>query len=368
MKFLRIISRYFVGAVFILSGFVKGGDPLGTMFKIEDYFIAYGTEWAIPMALLLTILLCTAEFVIGLLLILNVKIKIVTWLLLIIMSGFTVMTFFDALYNPVPDCGCFGDAFILTNWQTFYKNVFLMIFVFIILFTGKLARPSWSVKIQNIIALIVVLVFMGFTVYSFNRLPLIDFRVWKVGNDMVPDNVGKPITYVIYKNDITGEQQEFPSNELPWQDSVWMSQWKFVDIRVDDSNVMKSHELQIIDSNGDDLTEIFLENPDYQFMFTAFDLEKANKKGLIVSNKLFTELDEAGFSFIMLTSALEDEIEVFKTSYGIDYEVYNADDIVLKTMIRSNPGLILFKDGVVIDKWHYHNLPDFQTLKEKYLE
>jgi len=129
---------------------------------------------------------------------------------------------------------------------------------------------------------------------------------------------------------------------------VWMANWEFVDIRVDNSNVVNSHELQIINSNGDDFTDVFLENPDYQFFITAFDLEKANKKALVKSKELYTELDKSGYSLIMLTSALEDEIDALKSDLGIDYDVYNADDIVLKTMVRSSPGLVLFKDGVVI--------------------
>ena len=149
MKFLRILSRYIVGIVFIFSSFVKGLDPMGTMFKIEDYFIAYGTEWAMPFALFLTVVLCTAEFVVGILLVLNVRIRIVSWLLLIMMLGFTAMTFYDALYEPVPDCGCFGDAIIMTNWQTFYKNVVLMVFTLIILFTGRLAKPAWRPSVES---------------------------------------------------------------------------------------------------------------------------------------------------------------------------------------------------------------------------
>jgi len=368
MRILRIISRLIVGTVFIFSGFVKGLDPMGTMFKIEDYFIAYGTEWAMPLALTITILLCTAEFVIGVLLILNVRIKIVTWLLLIIMSGFTIMTFFDALYNPVPDCGCFGDALILTNWQTFYKNVVLMFFVLIILFTGKLSRPGLSLKTQNIIALCVVILFAGFSVYSYNRIPILDFREWKVGSDMAPDDAGKSLTYLIYSNSETGEQKEFLSNELPWQDSVWMSQWEFVDIRIDDSGVIKSHELQIIDAEGNDQTEVFLENPDYQFLLTVFDLDKSNKKALSKASLLFEEVDKNGYSFIMLTNALQDDIENFRKEFQVDFDIYNADDIVLKTMIRSNPGLMLLKDGKIINKWHYHSLPSFQTLQGKYLK
>ena len=362
MKFLRILSRYIVGIVFIFSSFVKGLDPMGTMFKIEDYFIAYGTEWAMPFALFLTVVLCTAEFVVGILLVLNVRIRIVSWLLLIMMLGFTAMTFYDALYEPVPDCGCFGDAIIMTNWQTFYKNVVLMVFTLIILFTGRLAKPAWSNKTQNIIALTVILLFAGFTVYSYNRLPIIDFRDWKVGRDMAPDHAGEPITYLIYQKTGSDEQQEFLSSELPWQDSVWMSEWEFVDIRIDDSHVLKSHELQIIDAGGDDVTDVFLENPGWQFLLTAFDLEKANKKCMGKINDLYDQLDENGYDFIMITAGLEDEIETFRREYDARYEIFNADDIVLKTMVRSNPGLILLKDGVVIDKWHYHNFPDYDYL------
>ena len=140
-KIFTLISRLLVGCVFVFSGFVKGIDPLGTAYRIEDYFIAFGTQWAIPLALYLSVFLCTVEFSIGILLLLNVRIKEVAWLLLLMMLFFTCTTFYDALYNPVPDCGCFGDAIKLTNWQTFLKNIVLMVFVLTIFLNRKKIKP-----------------------------------------------------------------------------------------------------------------------------------------------------------------------------------------------------------------------------------
>lgn len=363
MQFLRTISRMILGAVFVFSGFVKGLDPMGTMFKIEDYFIAYQIEWAMPLALSFSILLSAFEFSFGVLLVLNVRIRLVTWLVFLMMSGFTIMTFFDAVYNPVPDCGCFGDALVLTNWQTFYKNVAIMVFVFILVFTTRKAQPAFTRKTQNIIALTVFFLFISFSVYSYHRIPIMDFREWKVGNNMKPDTQIEPETYLIYKNKKTGEVQEFLSKDLPWQDSVWMSEWEFADTRIDDSMVPKTHELQIVDREGNDLTDIYLYSEDYQFILLSYDLDKASKKGLKKANDLYRVIDEMGYSFIMITSALEEKVNKYIREYNAEYNIYSADDIVLKTMVRSNPGLILFRNGIIIDKWHYHYFPDQEELK-----
>jgi len=367
MSTLRIISRWIVGLVFIFSGFVKGIDPMGTMFKIEDYFIAYGTEWAMPLAIIISIALCTIEFSTGVFLILNIKMKIVTWVVFSMMAAFTIMTFFDAIYEPVPDCGCFGDALIMTNWETFFKNVVLMIFVFIIIFTRKISFPTISKLKQNIITTVVILIFASFSVYSYNRLPILDFRDWKIGNDMAPDDLGKPITYLMYQNKQNGEIHEYLSNELPWQDTVWLANWEYVDTRIDDSNVIKGHELQIIDIEDNDVTNNYIENIDFQFILTAFDLEKAERRSFDDIKILSQKADENGFSFILLTSALNKDIDEFKQNTGLECEIFNSDDIVLKTMIRSNPGLMLIKDGVILDKWHYYTIPDFDEINRNYL-
>ncbi|MCX6235853.1 MAG: DoxX family protein [Bacteroidetes bacterium] len=367
MTALRTICRFLIGLVFIFSGFVKGLDPTGTMFKIEDYFIAFGMEWAIPMALALSILLCTVEFSIGMLLILNVRIKLVTWVLFLMMAGFTVMTFFDAIYNPVPDCGCFGDAIKLTNWQTFYKNVVLMVFVLIIVFTGKKAHSVFSGRIQNMMASGVIVLFACFCIYSYNRLPVIDFLNWKVGRDMAPPNARPAQTYLVYKNKASGITKEYLTGDLPWQDTVWMSQWEFVESRTQ-SPGSSVHDLQLIDSSGADVTRNFIENPGFQFLLVSYNLIKANRKALLKMNAFYRQAEQDGHSFILITNASDEDIRKYREQYHPEFEIYNADDVALKMMIRSNPGLLLLKDGVVIQKWHYHYFLEYGKIRIKYME
>ncbi|MCK5840240.1 MAG: hypothetical protein KAG99_10345, partial [Bacteroidales bacterium] len=263
---------------------------------------------------------------------------------------------------------CFGDALVLTNWQTFNKNLVLMVFVLIILVTQKHSNPSLSVRKQNITAIILLFLFSGLTIYASKNLPIIDFREWNVGQDLTPHSTVKPKTYLIYKNTQTGEEKEMLSNELPWNDSVWMSQWEFVDQRVDHSLVSRSHELQIIDTDENDITDLFIRNPDYQFILTSYDLSKVNNRVFQQINDFFLLAEDDNYSFILLTNATNEEINKFKETHLIDYEIYNTDDIVLKTMIRSNPGLLLLKDGVIINKWHYRSFPDYILLKKNLLK
>lgn len=365
IKWLRLISRYIVGIVFVFSGFTKGVDPLGTVYQFEDYMIAYGSQWALPLALPGTVILCTLEFTIGVALLLNFKMKITRWALLAIMLFFTVVTFLDAVFNLVSDCGCFGEAIILSNWQTFYKNLVLMVFVMIIFFTHRYSISSFSTRIQNIMAIVTMILFSAFTVYSYNRLPVVDFLDWKVGRDLVPDDQGKPVTYLIYKNKLSGETKKMLSRDLPWQDSVWMSQWEFFDTEIDDSHVMKSHGLKIEDSTGTDLTELYLASPGYHFILVAYDLDKANKKGMEKMVRFCREATHDDVSIILLTASLPEVAESYREKAGAAFEIFYADDIILKMMIRSNPGLLLLHDGVIIDKWHFHHFPEYEEIKKQ---
>ncbi len=366
MKMVRLISRILLGFIFVFSGFIKGQDPMGFMFKIQDYFIAYGWDWAMPFALSLVVILCTLEFTIGMALLLNFKPLLTAWGLLLTMSGFLILTFFSALYNPVPDCGCFGDAIPLTNWQTFINNVILMIPTLIIFFTTRSAAPSWTKRSQLTGLLAVVLIFAGFTVYSYNRLPFFDFMDWKTGTDVTPENAGQPITYLIYRNVQTGETVELLSKDLPWQDSVWMSQWEFADMRIDDSMVRKAHQLLIYDSAGADVTGNFIDHSQHQFLLVSYDLSIANKHALRKMNDFYRKASDEGHSFIMITGSLITEAEPIIKKYELPYEVYNADDITLKTMVRSNPGLILLKDGLILQKWHFHCFPGYEEVAMEY--
>lgn len=366
MKTAAHISRILTGLVFLFSGFVKGVDPLGMTYRIEDYFIAYGTEWAIPMALTLTLLLCTLEFMLGFAMFFNLGLKKLSWILLGLMIFFLILTFFDAIYNPVPDCGCFGDAIKLTNWQTFYKNIVLFILAILIFAYRKKFRPLPGIAGQWAVLGIAAAGFFAFSIYQYRHLPCIDFMDWKKGTDLVPDNPGVAKIYLIYRNKATGETAEFLSPNYPWNDSTWLSQWEFVDQRIDDSGVVKGHSLVIFDMEGNDATDYFISNPSWQFLLVAYDLEIADPDGMEAALRLGQRLTEQGFSFILLTGSLQEEIENFQAKYPSEVEYYNADDTELKIMVRANPGLVLIRDGVVIDKWHYHDLPGMEQLDRDY--
>ncbi|MBW6459548.1 MAG: hypothetical protein K0B08_03155 [Bacteroidales bacterium] len=366
MRVIAFISRVFVGLVFTFSGFVKGVDPLGTAFKMEDYFIAYEMEWAIPLTLSLSILLCTLEFTLGVAMLINLRLKKLSWPLFLLMLFFTVLTFFDAIYEPVPDCGCFGDAIKLTNWETFYKNLVLIVFVIIIFFYRNRYKPWLTPKAANIFVLVIALGFAYFSYYQYRHIPWIDFLGWKVGTDLVPNDPGEAKIYLTYQNTVTGERKEYLSPHYPWNDPEWMEQWEFVDQRTDDSGVIKGHTLQIYDAESYDLTETFISNPDYQFLVVSYSLRLASKKGFRKMDQLYHDIYHDGYSVIVITGSLEHDIQKWRYDKHPEWEIYHADDIELKMMIRSNPGLILLKDGVVLGKWHWRDLPDYQVIKQAF--
>jgi uncharacterized membrane protein YphA (DoxX/SURF4 family) len=366
MKTLANICRLLVALVFLFSGFVKGVDPLGTAYRIEDYFIAFGTNWAIPLSLFLSIFLCAVEFTLGAALLFNFRLKFMAWPLLLMMLFFTGLTLNDAINNPVPDCGCFGDALKLSNWATFYKNIVLIILVGIIFLYRNKYRSIFVPRIDHWAIAIIFLGFAGFSFYEYSHLPMIDFLGWKKGTDLVPDNPGVAKTYLTYKNKSTGESKEYLSPNYPWNDTTWVKEWEFVSQRVDESGVIKGHNLTIFDADGNNYTQTFVNNPDYQFLVASYSLEDASRKGFEKIDKLYEDVFKSGYSMVVLTGSLPEDIVKYKSGLHEDLEFYNADDIELKMMVRANPGLILLKDGVVIDKWHWRDVPDIQELKREH--
>ncbi|MCK5765206.1 MAG: hypothetical protein KAH26_04445 [Bacteroidales bacterium] len=369
MMFIRNFSRMLVGLVFIFSGTVKGIDLLGTAYRIEDYFIAYGTEWAIPLALFFSVFLCTLEFVLGISLLFNAGVKRTSWLLFPMMIFFTLLTMVDAIWEPVPDCGCFGDAIKLTNWETFYKNIVLIIFTSIIFFGRKKFKSPKAFGYTFLVLVLFLAGFIWFSNYNLNHLPMIDFREWKVGTDMEPEGGGEAKIYLIYKNKETGEEKEFFSKELPWQDSVWMAQWEFVDQRTDDSDVLKIHDLIIESADGEDWTKAIIGNPDFEFMVIAYDLESTDRDAFERVRSLFAETDADGLSMIVITSSLPETVSIFRKDLFLDDHLlfFYGDDTVLKAMVRANPGVILMRAGIVLAKWHYNDIPAYQDIKEEFL-
>jgi uncharacterized membrane protein YphA (DoxX/SURF4 family) len=368
MKILRTIFRILVGLVFIYSGFVKGIDPLGTVYRMDDYFIAFNIPGFMPFSLYLTIFLCMLEFVIGISLLFNLWIRRTAWLLLLMMIYFTILTFFDAVYNLVPDCGCFGDALKITNVQTFIKNLVLMVFVVPIFAWRNKFRSLLPVRFDAVVLLIIALAFSSMSIYCYRHLPLIDFMEWKVGN-RVNKTERLPVTfYVTYKNKKTGELKEYVSPNYPWNDSLWLADWIFTSQRVVDPNKDQGLVLRVEDALGADFTSSVLDNPDYQFILVAYDLEKADREGFNKILPLYKKAMMDGYSFICLTNSLPAEIKKFRMANGTAFDFYNSDDVVLKTMVRSNPGLLLMKDGVVLAKWGFRDFPGYEEVREQMLK
>lgn len=375
MRILLWISRVLFGLVFIFSGFVKAIDPLGSTYKFQDYFLSFDMEWMFPFALPLAILLSTLEFMIGVNTLLGIKMKVTAWGGLLFMLFFTPLTLYVALYNPVPDCGCFGDALVISNWQTFYKNIVFLAAAILIFIYRKRIKPLWSERGDWYLSGAVALVGVLISVYCLRNLPLIDFRPWKVGNNvlelMTPEPEEADI-FLTFENEQTGETKEYPATDYPWDDEEWNKVWKFKEQR---SEITKPYVpapidgFSIYDEYGDDYTDSYIANPDYQFLLIVYDLEAASTKVFERRiNPIAAAAEADGYAFIALTGTPYDYIDPFRHAHQTPFRFYNADGTMLKTIIRSNPGLVLMKDGVVLAKWAHRNIPDYETIKEQYIQ
>jgi uncharacterized membrane protein YphA (DoxX/SURF4 family) len=340
-------------------------DPLGFVYRMDDYFLVFGMGWAIPFALYLTIFLCTLEFILGISLLFNLWIRVSAWPLLLLMIYFTILTFFDAVLNLVPDCGCFGDAIKLTNVQTFLKNIVLMAMIIPIFITRKKFRGLFHAKVELLVLFIFAFVFAGMSVFSYRHLPLIDFMAWKVGNKVNKKSTDPVKFFLTFKNVKSGEVKEYISTNYPWNDSIWNSEWEFVSQRVIDQDANQAMVLLIEDEEGNDITGNIIDNPDFQFILVAYDLTATNRKAFSEILPFYKKAETDRLSFICLTSTNFSEIRKFRIANGIPFSFYTADDVVLRTMIRSNPGLILLRGGKVLGKWHYNDFPSYTEVMQK---
>ena len=357
-----LISRYLVAAVFIFSGFVKAIDPLGFTYKIEDYLRAFGgiyesfTFMAFPAAILLS----TIELLIGLNLLFKVQIKITSILALLFMLVMTPLTLYIALKNPVTDCGCFGDALVISNWETFYKNLVLTTLVVILLILNKRIINPFSTKIQWIITVAFVIVGIGLSVYCYLHLPLIDFRPYKIGVNipnamLVPD--GAPTdeysTSFIYEKN--GVQKEFTLENYPKGDTTW----KFVDqksVLLSKGYVPPIHDFTIVNGQFDDITEKVIYNQGSTYLLVMYDLSKASEKGAKKAEEIYQKAIKSGTLFYALTGSADEDVKDFIQKTGVTFPFCKTDPITLKTIIRANPGLVLIKNGTVVDKWNWRDL------------
>ena len=367
MKIVRLISRLFIGAVFSFSGFVKAVDPLGSTYKFQDYFEAFNLDILSPVALPLAILLSTTELVIGINLITGMSMKITSGFLLAFMFYFTILTFYIAVKNPVTDCGCFGDALILTNWQTFWKNIIFIVPAIFIFCQRNKYIPYYKLKLEWSLIVTYLVVGILISVYCIRNLPVLDFRPFKTGTSIaegIKELEGAP--HSIFENTLiyekNGEKKTFALEDAPMKDSTW----SFVETVSEE--IVKGyeppiHDFSIVSEEGTDITEDVLNNPEYSFLIISYDLTRANKKGLKRINKLVKSKKDQ-FEFYCMTSSSPEQIKKADKELNLALDYYSADEIMLKTVVRSNPGLVLIKNGSIMRKWHHRNIPDADELNE----
>lgn len=357
------LCRFVVALTFIFSGYVKAIDPLGTQYKLQDYLEVMHLSAYVPgyLTLAASVLLGGIEFCLGVLLLFAIRRRLVTRLILLFMAIMTPLTLWLALDNPIEDCGCFGDAVKLTNWETFGKNVVLLAAA-ILLFRRPLLMPRFiSRSNQWIVVNYTVLFILVSSSMSLYTLPPFDFRPYHIGADIkkgmeIPEGAAQPqfeTTFILEKD---GVRKEFTLDDYP--DSTWT----FIDsktVQTAEGYVPPIHDfsIQTVDG-GEDITDSVLNYKGYSFLLVSPHFEQANDATFGEIDAIYEYSLDHGYPFYALTASTEEAINHWRDITGAEYNFFLTDETTLKTVIRSNPGLLLLKDGVVIGKWSHNDLPE----------
>ncbi len=350
------LSRLLLGAVLAVSGFVKAVDPKGLFYKLREYTVAFSLD-AIPDAWveLASLMLPAAEFVLGVLLVMGVYNRLVTRLVFVVFLLFTPFTLLVALWNPVQDCGCFGDALNMSNWTSFAKNVILLLLAMVVcikhrLFVRKVRLSNrWMVAVSSLLFAVAV------EMVGVYDLPIVDFRPFAVGTDLRTATEDIPSEYkVVYRLEKDGQTCEFTDENYP--DSTWRYLGSRSDV-IRQGTPAKILDFVLLDDEGRDYAPDILADSGYVFMLVMHDVGNADESRVDIINDLYLYCTEHGIPFYAVTASDEDDVLLWGKRTGAEYQVLWADDIMLKTMIRANPGVMLLKDGTVAGKWNVEYMP-----------
>ena len=373
MRFIYSILRYLVGSIFIFSGLIKINDPVGTQIKLEEYFGVFSSDFTslfellVPFALLISIVLCTLEIIIGIALLMNYKMRIVLKLLLSLIVFFTFLTFYSAYFNKVTDCGCFGDAIKLTPWESFYKDIILLVFSISIYFLNKNLKNQvgiFYIKIfddkvfRNGIIIVSTIICLIISFSAINFLPFIDFRAYKIGN-YIPDLMN-PSEELKYSYIMEKEGREYEFESYPLDESFTFKKIKLLNPEAQP----KITDYSLWNETGDYTNESFLGN---KLFIIIHDVNKMGLKGrkledFISHLKILVSSINFWIEPIIITSSDSKSFNDFKEKYNIEIKNVYGDATVLKTIIRSNPGFFLLRNGTVTGKWHYNKFPDAKEI------
>jgi uncharacterized membrane protein YphA (DoxX/SURF4 family) len=361
MKIITNIARVLVGLLFIYSGLIKANDTVGFAYKLVEYFEVFNTHFMVPAATPLSIFICIFEVALGFALMIGARMKLTLWLSMLMIIFFTFLTFYSAYFNKVTSCGCFGDAIKLTPWQSFSKDLILLVLLIVIIIGRQYINPLFSPKVENGLMIVAIAGSTAFPLYTYNYLPVKDYRPYKIGTNLYEAIHPKLKYFYKLKNKKSAEVKEFES----WPEN-WDQEWDYVESRTE--NVTEGIEpiigFSMQNQYGEDYTDEFLQKEGPKFILVEYDLNKSNR-GVQPKINDFAALCAANnIEFVALTSSDTTLQKLFIKENNITYPFYtNLDDVPLKTMIRSNPGLVMLDGPTVVAMWHYHSFPSFNELK-----
>lgn len=374
---LEWIVRFFVGLLFIFSGLIKLNDPLGFSYKLEEYFEVFHVVALSPLAVFFSIFICTLEVSLGILLLLGISKKNVNTGLLALVIFFTFLTFYSAAFDVVKSCGCFGDAIPLTPWQSFAKDLVLLVLI-TYLFVKERQRGV-SQKHNKFLTWISFLLPLAFGLYTYYYLPIIDFLPYKEGANIpesmkIPEGAPQDEYEIIYtlKSKSTGEEKKINDKEYLATKIYENPDWEFISssdpVLVKAGYQPKIKDLNIFDSQGVSYTHEIVDNPYYNLIAVGWKLDKANESAIQTINTLaINTAKNYNTRTVLLTSNSAQDADKLAKENKLMFEIFYADAVPLKSMVRSNPGLILMKNGVIIKKWSSSDLPSYEELENSYL-
>lgn len=367
MKYLVHISRLFVGILFIISGLIKLNDPLGFSYKLQEYFSTdvLNIPFLEPYALAISVFVVVVEVVLGVFLLIGYKPKFTVWSLLAMIVFFTFLTFYSAYFDKVKDCGCFGDALKLTPWESFTKDVVLLVLILVLFFGLKHIKPIFKALPNTIIALLSFIFSLWFGYHVLMHLPAKDFRAYKIGNNLmdemnIPDDAKKPVIEYTWKFKVNGEEQEFVTNgSYP---NVEGGEYIDVTTKEIDPGFIPAIQDFSIESEDEDLTTYFLEKENLVIV-AMYNVYYAEADGLAKLKDFTDKAIKNGYTVIGLSASGEDAKQQLKTDYKFNFETYLCDEKVVKTIVRANPGIVILKKGTVVNKAHWNDIEDIELLE-----
>lgn len=363
MKYLVGFARIFVGVLFIISGLIKLNDPVGFSFKLEEYFsqAVLHLPFFEPYALAISIIVVIVEVLLGVMLLVGFRPKFTVWSLLAMIMFFTFLTFYSAFFNKVTDCGCFGDAIKLTPWESFTKDVALLVLILILLKGLRHIKPLFSTRLNWAIVGMATLLCVLFCYQVLHHLPSVDFRPYKIGANItegmiVPEDAPKPIQEFAWKFNVNGEEK------------VYVTDGGYPDVKgefvgVETKVIQEGYEPPIhdftIEKDGVDFTESMLAEPKL-VMVIAYDLAKSE---LQVFENVKVHTDEAqkkGYKVIGMSASGEGESSAIGKEYDLNFDFYFTDMTTLKTIVRSNPAILVLEKGTILQKKHYNDFGELE--------